>query len=876
MIDEGGREPGENESGPGVAHEVQEPTVPVEITPVTLENVDQMVNLVIGWLREDFGRDPKRFFGENPVDVDKRPISYSELGRVIDNRFIRLCKSVIRTAIEERSMMKFADESGQDSTELFRRDACVVVVYELFRTFCFHYRHTRQDGTSYAYNHLVGELDPWNPEDVNRMGTMLIGMKILGLCGLTSMVGLYKHDDREDVLGMTEDRLLDVGLYVHRFEDTDPGKIQRLTRRVVELVVGVTKVSGKINQEALEKQHGVKFANSQEATFYQFLVQMQKDIRVAYVRFADRLHNMLTIMGHADELDRRRIAGETVQIFLPLARILKVEDLVKELIDVCAKVLNPNLYNEYYAKLRERVATMDKVKPSILSDIKGCEGVADVKFSPFRLEYYTQRFQSGLERLKISDFRINEADPMQEIVVLVDDPLRIPVVARDVEVALDFMSSDKVSLLRAPSVDSPTHWVRPDGTDVLPTESPALVNESGTVSGQVEEASSFVQRGILVTGFSAKYRKQLKIRVNDVRSEHRMKRGIQANARTTVAPKDMLDDIQYLIDQKRVRPEDNLLTDAREGMLRPKTCFFTPHGDLRMVPAGTCYAEAGCSVHSVMGVGMKGANVSGSLTAGQDTRVASILDPIPFVVPGDQKVPMIVFDSVVIGTRGWRKRRERILDQIDACPGWLIFFKGRKARQKLKDFFAIPYGFLRIEKSASVNDAATKVIGQRYLDKLSKIFGSGVGEFLSKKYSHILPVNICRSVGLGNLDVFSDVVDNLDFSEGSDGKLGKYVMFKVDLAGAQSDEYFSGNFRRIGFEPKYIQNEGDVPGRAQDKSGVSGKVYRVYSVPKAEGADYYELCKVLLKLSYTYDLSILRGVGVKPAKEPEGESKGGI
>ena len=787
---------------------------------------------------------------------------------MIDNRFIRLCKSVIRTAIEERSMMKFTDESGRDSTELFRRDACVVVVYELFRTFCFHYRHTRQDGKSYSYNHLVGELDPDNPGDVRRMGTMLIGMKILGLCGLTSAVGLFKHDDKEDVTGMTEDKLLDVDLYVHRFEDTDPGKIQRLTRRVIELVVGVTKVSGKIDQEALERQHGVKFENRWEATFYQFLVQMQKDIRVAYVRFADRLHNMLTIMGHDDESDRKRIATETVQIYLPLARILKVGDLVKELVDLCVWVLNRNLYDEYYAKLQRRVAAMNGVKPSILSDIRGCEDVADVRFSPFRLEHYTQRFQSGLEKLKFSDFRINEADPMQEIIVLVDDPSKIPIVTRDVEVALDFMSSDEVSLLKAPSVDSPTRWVRPDGTEVLPTESPSLVNESESVSGQVEEASSFVQRGILVTGFSAKYRRQLKIRVNDVRSEHRMKRGIQANARTAVAPKDVLDDIQYLIDRKRAKPENNILTDAKSGMLRPKTCFFTPHGDLRMVPAGTCYAEAGCSVHSVMGVGMKGANISSSLTAGQDTRVISILDPVPFVVPGDQKVPMIVFDSVAIGKRRWNERKERILDEIDACPGWLVFFKDRKARQRLKDFFASPYGFLRIvKKSEFVNDAATRAIGQRYIDRLIGIFDHNsvwVPEFLGEKYANISPVDICKFVGLGDLDVFSNIVANLDFSEGSDGKLGKYVMFRVDLADAQNDRYFSDNFRRIGFEPKYIQNEGEVPGRAQDKSSVPGKVYRLYSVPKVEGADYYELCKVLLKLSYTYDLSILRGVGVKP------------
>gem|GEM_PF-4656175 len=92
MVEKDGREPDENKEGQVLSPDGIPPVVPVEITPVTLENVDQTVDQVVGWLREDFARNPKQFFGENPVDTKKKPVSYDELARAKKARVFRYLK----------------------------------------------------------------------------------------------------------------------------------------------------------------------------------------------------------------------------------------------------------------------------------------------------------------------------------------------------------------------------------------------------------------------------------------------------------------------------------------------------------------------------------------------------------------------------------------------------------------------------------------------------------------------------------------------------------------------------------------------------------------------------------------------------------------
>jgi len=48
-------------------------------------------------------------------------------------------------------------------------------------------------------------------------------------------------------------------------------------------------------------------------------VAMADDIRVIFIKLSDRLHNMQTLAHHPKPEKRKRIAEETLNIYIPIA-----------------------------------------------------------------------------------------------------------------------------------------------------------------------------------------------------------------------------------------------------------------------------------------------------------------------------------------------------------------------------------------------------------------------------------------------------------------------------------------------------------------------------------------------------------------------------
>jgi guanosine-3',5'-bis(diphosphate) 3'-pyrophosphohydrolase len=100
---------------------------------------------------------------------------------------------------------------------------------------------------------------------------------------------------------------------------------------IADLVDGVSKLTH------------ISFANKAEAqaeNFRKMILAMAKDIRVILVKLADRLHNMETLGGVSAE-KRRRIARETLEIYIPIANRLGMHKLRVRLEDLCFIALYP-------------------------------------------------------------------------------------------------------------------------------------------------------------------------------------------------------------------------------------------------------------------------------------------------------------------------------------------------------------------------------------------------------------------------------------------------------------------------------------------------------------------------------------------------------
>ena len=98
--------------------------------------------------------------------------------------------------------------------------------------------------------------------------------------------------------------------------------------------------------DGLSKLDQIEFATREDAqaeSFRKMLLAMARDVRVILIKLADRLHNMRTLDAMAPT-HRKRIARETIDIYVPIANRLGLNALFLELQDLSFKHLYPLRY----------------------------------------------------------------------------------------------------------------------------------------------------------------------------------------------------------------------------------------------------------------------------------------------------------------------------------------------------------------------------------------------------------------------------------------------------------------------------------------------------------------------------------------------------
>jgi GTP pyrophosphokinase len=111
---------------------------------------------------------------------------------------------------------------------------------------------------------------------------------------------------------------------------------------ISRLVDGVTKLS------RIELQSD---QTKQAENFRKLVLAMSEDIRVLLVKLADRLHNMQTLRFIKSEEKRRRIARETMDIYVPLAERIGMHRMKDQLEDLAFAELHPDARASIIARL---------------------------------------------------------------------------------------------------------------------------------------------------------------------------------------------------------------------------------------------------------------------------------------------------------------------------------------------------------------------------------------------------------------------------------------------------------------------------------------------------------------------------------------------
>ena len=141
---------------------------------------------------------------------------------------------------------------------------------------------------------------------------------VAGLCAE------WKLDAQAIMAALMHDAMEDCGI-------TKIELIERFGAPVADLVDGLTK---------LDKLQFSTREESQAESFRKMLLAMARDVRVILIKLADRLHNMRT-MDVMAPAKRSRIAGETLDIFAPIAHRLGLNQTYRELQELSFQHLRP-------------------------------------------------------------------------------------------------------------------------------------------------------------------------------------------------------------------------------------------------------------------------------------------------------------------------------------------------------------------------------------------------------------------------------------------------------------------------------------------------------------------------------------------------------
>lgn len=147
--------------------------------------------------------------------------------------------------------------------------------------------------------------------------------------------------------------------------DTKPEEIEsNFSKDVLNLVHGVTKL-GKLQFKSTEER--------QAENFRRMFIAMASDIRIIFLKLADRLHNMRTL-NFMTANKQQKIAQETLDIFAPLANRLGIGKIKVELEDLSLRYLHPDKYYEIAQlvsqKKAERELTVNLLIDKISQDVK--------------------------------------------------------------------------------------------------------------------------------------------------------------------------------------------------------------------------------------------------------------------------------------------------------------------------------------------------------------------------------------------------------------------------------------------------------------------------------------------------------------------------
>ncbi len=217
---------------------------------------------------------------------------------------------------------------------------------------------------------------------------------------VANMLADMKLDSTTLVAGLLHDVLEDTDVTIADLQ-------QAFGDKVAHLVEGVTKIS-RMEESTPERR--------QAETIRKIILAMTDDLRVIFIKLADRIHNLKTLKFLPDD-KQKQIAEETLEIYAPIANRLGMGRIKAELEDLSFRYVDP----ENYFKIASLVDPLKKEAEAELKKIgKTLEDLMNQNNIPAQIFYRIKRLYSIYHKMRRQQIDFNQVFDFMALRLITD------------------------------------------------------------------------------------------------------------------------------------------------------------------------------------------------------------------------------------------------------------------------------------------------------------------------------------------------------------------------------------------------------------------------------------------------------------------------
>ncbi|GHV25125.1 hypothetical protein FACS189498_3070 [Spirochaetia bacterium] len=346
--------------------------------------------------------------------------------------------------------------------------------------------------------------------------------------------------------------------------------------------------------EGIARITGIAATNKTQAeaeNIRNMLFAMVRDIRVIFIKLAERLHRMRTAEDLPPE-EQKAAAQECLDIYAPLASRLGISWIKDELEDLSLKYINREAYTQIKKLVSEKRSERQDFLKIVQEEIEGETAAAGIKVEvSSRAKHFYSIYQKMRKRNKAAD-DIYDLFGLRILCGSIANCYTLLGLVHRLWKPLEGRFKDYIAMPKSNGYQSLHTTVMAPGGRLL------------EIQIRTEEMHHIAEYGIASHWLYKQSIKKMPVRPTDITIVNRIKDWKQQEADT---------DAGADAGEKSIVQSEAFLEEIKKEILKDSIYVFTPQGKVIELPAGATPIDFAYSIHSAVGDHCMGAKADGAI-----------------------------------------------------------------------------------------------------------------------------------------------------------------------------------------------------------------------------------------------------------------------